>query len=399
MASTVQVTFSTKLTDPALLLPPPTTLSIDSSLDRLGLSGMMNDLLGVEGKKCVFDFSIEVKPGEIAFLRSSLSQFLTDYKISSEDSLVIEYSLIPSHLETETIHDGESWISCFSKTQSLLAIGKMDGSVTLKDSAIAKETNMKVSDIPVTSILVLDNFLFCGLRNGKVNKFDLKNQNYRDIDLSVDNSAINCLVEINNESVLAASSSGMITVFNPSSMQSIQTSSALYVASSLNVKCVSILPGTSSIVILGGLDGYLVVYDAATNQIKKRVNVFEAVESLHCSMINEEVSHVNVIHTNSRVSVWEFSGLLSEAKCIRTYSNKDNQKGIQIDETTCVFMDKEIKIFNYKSETIINRFRVGSEEDEDEKITAALTMGEAIAVGSSTGKVYKVRILDYLKKD
>ncbi|KAL6075670.1 ribosome biogenesis protein ytm1 [Balamuthia mandrillaris] len=101
----MQVRFVTKLKDP-LLRAPETPYFVPLRLSRLGLSEVVNFLLGLEPKR-PFDFLIDRQ-----FLRTSLGKYLAQHQKGEEEILTLEYVEASPPPKHEADHQHDDWISC-----------------------------------------------------------------------------------------------------------------------------------------------------------------------------------------------------------------------------------------------------------------------------------------------
>ncbi|KAG1674240.1 hypothetical protein FOA52_013860 [Chlamydomonas sp. UWO 241] len=122
----VLVSFVTKLSEE--LRVPEAAMAVPVSLKRLGLSQIINGLLGLDPAR-PFDFIINDQ-----LLRKSLHQHVLDNELSAESTLVVEYvpAVVPPKQQRSMPHD--DWVSavgaCPSRA-SMLASGSYDGALRL----------------------------------------------------------------------------------------------------------------------------------------------------------------------------------------------------------------------------------------------------------------------------
>ncbi|DBA66086.1 TPA: hypothetical protein ACH3X2_003088 [Trebouxia sp. C0005] len=123
----VSVKFVTKL--PNQLKVPEEVLSVPAKLTRLGLSQVVNSLLGLESAQ-PFDFLIL---GEL--LRQPLKKFLLAQSVSTETVLQVEYfkAVVPPQLKNQLPHD--DWVSAVDGSQQSTLTGSYDGILRLWNSA------------------------------------------------------------------------------------------------------------------------------------------------------------------------------------------------------------------------------------------------------------------------
>lgn len=120
----VQVRFVTKLRDPFRV--PSSSMTVPANFTRLGLSAVINGLLGAgnaDWKHEPFDFLIN---GEL--VRMSLEEFLLAKGISAEKTLEIEYirAVAPRKEEEPSFHD--DWVSAVDSSNSgFIMTGCYDG--------------------------------------------------------------------------------------------------------------------------------------------------------------------------------------------------------------------------------------------------------------------------------
>lgn len=122
----VSVKFVTKLPDQ--LKVPEEVLSVPAKLTRLGLSQVVNSLLGLDPAQ-PFDFLIL---GEL--LRQPLEKFLLAQSVSTETVLQVEYfkAVVPPQLRTQLPHN--DWVSAVDGSQQSILTGSYDGILRLWNS-------------------------------------------------------------------------------------------------------------------------------------------------------------------------------------------------------------------------------------------------------------------------
>eukprot|EP01125_Pyxidicula_operculata_P011688 TRINITY_DN3828_c0_g1_i1.p1 TRINITY_DN3828_c0_g1~~TRINITY_DN3828_c0_g1_i1.p1 ORF type:complete len:403 (-),score=95.75 TRINITY_DN3828_c0_g1_i1:85-1293(-) len=103
----VFVKFKTKLKDYTVTDDP---ISVPKKLRRLGLSQVINHLLGTSEKPIPFDFLIQDK-----FLRTSLKKFIEEENINDENAIEIEYLLALGEPETSDTLQHDDWVSAIDK--------------------------------------------------------------------------------------------------------------------------------------------------------------------------------------------------------------------------------------------------------------------------------------------
>jgi ribosome biogenesis protein YTM1 len=107
----VFVRFLTKLPEYEITNTP---ISIPVKFRRLGLSQVINHLLGSTGSPIPFDFLLNN-----VFLRSSLEKFIEQHNIKEESTINIEYILALGEPDTSDALQHDDWISALDNHQTL----------------------------------------------------------------------------------------------------------------------------------------------------------------------------------------------------------------------------------------------------------------------------------------
>ncbi|KAI7857968.1 WD40-repeat-containing domain protein [Circinella umbellata] len=104
---------------------PEAPIRVPTSFKRFGLSEIVNNLLSHE-KPIPFDFFLEGK-----ILRTSLAEYLIEQRLSTENTLTIEYveSMLPPTSLSAYQHD--DWISSVKEQNGLFLTGSYDNMVRL----------------------------------------------------------------------------------------------------------------------------------------------------------------------------------------------------------------------------------------------------------------------------
>eukprot|EP00397_Hematodinium_sp_SG-2012_P037348 GEMP01040465.1.p1 GENE.GEMP01040465.1~~GEMP01040465.1.p1 ORF type:complete len:405 (+),score=99.34 GEMP01040465.1:55-1269(+) len=161
----VVVRFRTKLGDSYVV--PEEDMVIPASLQRYGLSEVVNKLLGRE-TPLPFDFLVENK-----FIRSSLQEWLAAEKKTAEQTIEVEYVLAAPPVETSPKDAGEDWISRVLALGGETAVStSYDGHLRLHDGLTTKA--VQISSAALTALGGDNERLIIGAADGQVYFADAK---------------------------------------------------------------------------------------------------------------------------------------------------------------------------------------------------------------------------------
>ncbi|GBE58622.1 microtubule-associated protein ytm1 [Babesia ovata] len=107
-----------------------TSFMLPTTIDRAGLSRMINDLLGLE-KPVAFDILFRDEP-----LRTTLAEKLERHNVESETTIKLVYTLAVTEPEDEEVDVLDDWISGIAFTGHLgrFATSCFDGNVSVYDA-------------------------------------------------------------------------------------------------------------------------------------------------------------------------------------------------------------------------------------------------------------------------
>ena len=98
-------------------------ISLPARFSRIDLSKLVNETLELE-KHIPFDFVING-----TLLRTSLSEYMSENGLSTENTVEVEYVPIIGKPEEKSSEDLPDWVSGIANSGSVYAVGCYDGSV------------------------------------------------------------------------------------------------------------------------------------------------------------------------------------------------------------------------------------------------------------------------------
>lgn len=139
-------------------------ISLPARFSRIDLSKLVNETLELE-KHIPFDFVING-----TLLRTSLSEYMSENGLSTENTVEVEYVPIIGKPEEKSSEDLPDWVSGIANSGSVYAVGCYDGSVHVynqDDTLLTKKEVHKrpikgidcqiVNSVPIVTSVSLDN--------------------------------------------------------------------------------------------------------------------------------------------------------------------------------------------------------------------------------------------------
>ncbi|KAJ2493275.1 ribosome biogenesis protein ytm1 [Coemansia sp. RSA 2050] len=129
---------------------PDTSILVPQQLQRYGLSGIVNHLLGNE-KPVPFDFMVDGQ-----FLRGTISTYLKEKSLSAENILTLEYieSMLPPTEIASYSHD--DWISSVSAASAdRFVVGSYDGVVRVWNAQSECEGELRAHESAVKCVVAV----------------------------------------------------------------------------------------------------------------------------------------------------------------------------------------------------------------------------------------------------
>jgi len=374
--SQVEVRFTTKLGDDFLI--PDDPYVIDSSLVRLGLSRLINDLLSLTAP-VPFDFLIDGK-----FLRSTLAQLYEEKSLSSETTITLEYVKALTEPSSQDVTSQKEWISSIAVlSETCHVAANMAGCVsTYLNVNLAHQSTE--SSQPLTSLSATSEFIVSASKDGHLYMHSVADGSLLATCVTESNLSLQSVSVSPDQSLIVAGDfSGRLFLWNAQTggREAALPRSQFKDQHSQAVTGVCWLSNTQ--VLTSSLDCTLAVWDIVTCTRLRFYPAGRAVTALH-SLGNVVVTG----HDDGRVVFWDMKPSSIDVSCaFKSHTRQVTAVAInpvRHHEVASVAQDGCLKIADSRSpQSVLQSSLVG--DDKNKLFAVSWQDGRSLFTGGSDG--------------